>query len=128
MSEQSNKTKIVQARLTPEEYRQLQRKFAKTTCHKLSDFVRRALLDKPVTVKMRNQSLDDFMAEMIALRHELNAIGSNYNQLIKRLHTLRENTELKKWLLLHESAREILLQKTEQIKTKINSINDLWLQ
>jgi hypothetical protein len=29
----------------------------------MSDYVRKVLLDKPITVNQRNQSLDDFMAE-----------------------------------------------------------------
>jgi hypothetical protein len=128
MNEKINRTRLLQARLTPGEYEKVQTKFSKTTCRKLSDYVRKALLDKPVTVNMRNQSLDAFMAEMIELRNELNAIGNNYNQLIKRLHVLHDIPEMKSWLLLHESARKILLNKVEEIKTKINSIDDQWLQ
>jgi archaellum component FlaC len=128
MSEKINRTRLLQARLTPGEYEKVQKKFSKTICRKLSDYVRKVLLDKPVTVNMRNESLDAFMAEMIALRNELNAIGNNYNQLIKRLHVLQDIPEIKSWLLHHESARKILLNKVEEIKTKINSIDDQWLQ
>jgi archaellum component FlaC len=128
MNEKINRTRLLQARLTPGEYEKVQKKFSKTICRKLSDYVRKVLLDKPVTVNMRNESLDAFMAEMIALRNELNAIGNNYNQLIKRLHVLQDIPEIKSWLLHHESARKILLNKVEEIKTKINSIDDQWLQ
>jgi archaellum component FlaC len=128
MSEKISRTRLLQARLTPGEYEKVQKKFSKTICRKLSDYVRKVLLDKPVTVNMRNESLDAFMAEMIALRNELNAIGNNYNQLIKRLHVLQDIPEIKSWLLHHESARKILLNKVEEIKTKINSIDDQWLQ
>jgi hypothetical protein len=128
MSEKVNRTRILQARFTPAEYDKVHKKFSKTTCRKLSDYIRKTLLDKPVIVNLRNQSLDDFMAEMITLRSELNAIGNNYNQLVKRLHVIQDVSEIKSWLIHHETARQILLGKMEQIKSKINSINDQWLQ
>jgi hypothetical protein len=128
MNEKAKRNRLVQARLTPAEYDRIHKKFSKTTCHKLSDYMRKVLLDKAVTVNMRNQSLDDFMAEMVRLRTELNAIGNNYNQLVKRLHSMDQVSEIKVWLTLNESARILLLSKVEEIKSKIAQINDQWLQ
>ncbi len=128
MKENNNRTQILQVRLTPGEQGIIQERFGRSTSQKLSDYVRKILLDKPVHYFMRNQSLDDFMTELIALRNELNAIGHNYNQLVKRLHTLEQLPEINHWLLQHEAARKILFNKVEQIKSKINSINDTWLQ
>jgi glutaminase len=128
MSEKTKRNRLIQARLTEAEYEKILKKFSKTTCRKLSDYMRKVLLDKAVTVNMRNQSLDDFMAVMILLKDELNAIGNNYNQLIKKLHTLNQISEIKSWLALNESARKILLSKVEDIKSKIAQINDQWLQ
>ena len=128
MSEKAKRNRLVQARLTPAEYDRIHKKFSKTTCRKLSDYMRKVLLDKAVTVNMRNQSLDDFMSEMVRLRTELNAIGNNYNQLVKRLHSMEQISEIKVWLTLNESARKLLLSKVEEIKAKIAQINDQWLQ
>ncbi len=119
---------MLHIRLTDKEHQKLHSKFSKSTCRKFSGYARKVLPDKPVTMNQRNQSLDDFMAEMIVLRNELNAIGNNYNQLVKRLHSLKEFSDIKNWLLFHESARKILLNKVEEIKTKINQIDDKWLQ
>jgi hypothetical protein len=115
-------------RLTEKEHEKIKKKYSKTTCKKLSDFARKVLLDKAVTVNIRNQSLDDLMTELFALKEEINAIGNNYNQLVKRLHSLNHSSEIKSWLLLHESARKILINKMDEIKVKIYSINDQWLQ
>lgn len=128
MKEKARRNRLVQARLTPAEYDRIHKKFSKTTCRKLSDYMRKVLLDKAVTVNMRNQSLDDFMSEMVRLRKELNAIGNNYNQLVKRLHSMVQISEIKVWLTLNESARKLLLSKVEEIKAKIAQINDQWLQ
>ncbi|WP_205514299.1 plasmid mobilization protein [Longitalea arenae] len=128
MSEKAKRNRLVQARLTPAEYDRIFKKLSKTTCHNLSDYMRKVLLDKAVTVNIRNQSLDDFMSEMVRLRTELNAIGNNYNQLVKRLHAIEQVSEIKEWLTLNESARKLLLSKVEEIKAKIAQINDKWLQ
>lgn len=122
------RTELLQVRLTLRETEQIHNSFSNSTCRKLSDYVRKKLLDKPVFVYTRNQSLDDFMAEMIRLRGELNAIGNNYNQVVKRLHTLQQLPEIKSWLILNESSKQILLKKVEEIKSKISQINDQWLR
>lgn len=128
MEEKINRSKLLQVRLTPKELEKISNKFSHSTSRKLSDYVRKKLLDKPIAVYTRNQSLDDFMTEMIALRNELNAIGNNYNQVVKRLHSLQHFEEIKTWLLLNESTRQILQKKVEEIKSKINQINELWLR
>jgi hypothetical protein len=123
-----NRCKLLQVRLTPAEQEKINNTFSKSTCRKLSDYVRKKLFDKPIAIYQRNQSLDDFMTEMMALRNELNAIGNNYNQVVKRLHSLQHFEEVKTWLLLNESTKQILLNKVEEIKLKISKINDQWLR
>jgi hypothetical protein len=129
MNEQNNnRTKWLHVRLTPEEYTKLQKAFSKTTCRKLSDYARKILLDKPVIGTIRNQSLDDFMAEMIKLRTELNSIGNNFNQAVKRLHTLDQIVEFRHWIMRHETEKKLLFDKIDEIKNSINKIADKWLQ
>jgi len=126
--EKVNRSALLQVRLTPKELKTINDKYSKSTYRKQSDFVRKILLDKPISVYTRNKSLDEFMTEMITLRSELNAIGNNYNQVVKRLHTLDHFQEIKSWLILNESTKQILLNKIEEIKLKIVQINDQWLQ
>jgi len=129
MSEtKNNRTELMQARMTPDEYQRIYAKFSRSTFRKLSDYIRYALLEKPIMMNQRNQSLDDFMREMERLRADLNAVGNNYNQTVKRLHTLTNFPEIKTWLLLNESSKQLLLEKVSEIKSKIAQINDQWLQ
>ena len=124
----TNRTELLQMRLTATELEAIQQKFSKSTCRKMSDYTRKVLLEKPVTMNIRNQSLDDFMNELIVLRTELNSVGNNFNQAVKWLHTLHKIEEFKSWLMLYEITRKALLEKTEIIKSKIAQINDQWLQ
>lgn len=127
-AEKINRERLLQVRLTSKELEKIQAKFSQSTCRKLSDYVRRVLLDKPITMNQRNRSLDDFMAEMIILRNELNAIGNNFNQTVKRLHALQHIEEIKTWLILNETARQIITRKIDEIKSKIYQIDSQWLQ
>ena len=129
MSEtKSNLSKWLHIRLTENDFKKINTRFSNSTCRKLSEYARRVLLDKVVTINQRNQSLDDFMEEMIKLRNELNAIGNNFNQAVKKLHTLTQISEFKIWLMSNEEDRKKLLQKVDEIKSKINQISDKWLQ
>jgi uncharacterized protein YukE len=129
MSEtKTNRTMLLQVRLTPKEMNAIQSKFSRSSCRKMSDYTRKVLLDKPITVNQRNQSLDECMNELIELRNELNAIGNNFNQAVKRINTLQKIEEFKSWFLLYEATRKILLEKVETIKQQIAQINDQWLQ
>lgn len=126
--ENSNRTRIVGLRFTPEEYKKIERRWKASTCRKLSDYIRRHLLGKPITTNYRNQSFDEFMLEIILLRRELNALGNNFNQAVKRLHTLKQISEFKTWIISHELEKKILFNKVEEIKNYIQKISEKWLQ
>jgi len=124
----TNRTEWLHLRLTEDEYKTINDGFKKTTCRKISDYARRILFDKKITTLTRNQSLDDFMTEMIKLRNELNAIGNNWNQAVKRLHTLDHFADMKVWVIGTQKIQQTVLDKTEEIKNKIGKISDQWLQ
>lgn len=128
MKEQKNRTKWLHLRLTPDEYQKIMKEFNKSTCRKISDYARKNLLHKPIVNTYRNQSLDDFMAEMIRLRGELNAVGNNFNQAVKKLHTLNQIAEFKHWLISYELEKKILFNKVDEIKKHIQKFAESWLQ
>jgi hypothetical protein len=126
--ENSNRTRIIGLRLTPAEYAKIERKWKASTCRKLSDYVRHNLFEKPVTSYYRNQSTDDFMSEMVLLRNELNHIGNNFNQAVKRLHTLNQISEFRSWLIAYEVEKKTLFNKVDEIKKHVQKIAESWLQ
>ncbi len=126
--EHANRTRIIGLRLTPKEYEQIEKKWKASTCRKLSDYVRRIIFGKPIVSTFRDQSLDDFMAEAIKLRNELNGIGNNLNQVVKKLHTLYQIQEFRNWLIAYELEKKILLNKVDEIKNHIQKIGEKWLQ
>jgi hypothetical protein len=127
-AENSNRTRIIGLRLTPEEYAKIERKWKASTCRKLSDYVRKHLFDKSIVTTYRNRSLDDFMEETIVLHNELNAIGTNINQAVKKVHTLQQIPEFRNWIISFDLNKKILSNKVEEIKKHIQKISDKWLQ
>ncbi len=126
--EKTNRTRIIGLRLTLKEYEQIEKKWKASTCRKLSNYVRRTLFEKPIVTTYRNQSLDDFMAEVMKLRNELNAIGNNFNQAVKKLYTLQQIGEFRSWLITYELEKQTLLNKVDEIKNHIQKIGEKWLQ
>ena len=129
MNEQKqNRSRIVGLRFTQGEFELLSKQCSHSTTPRISEFVRKILFEKPITVKQLNQSLDDFTTEIIQLRAELNHVGNNFNQAVKKLHTLIQVAEFRGWITTYDNDRLILLNKIETIENKISSISDKWLQ
>ncbi len=121
-------TRKITIRLKPHEFAKLEAAQKATTCSKLSEYVRLVILSRPVTITYRNQVADDFLKEMIQLKNELNAIGNNFNQSVHKLHTLDTIPEIKAWAKLNETTKQMLLEKFEQIRIRMNQIYQSWLQ
>jgi hypothetical protein len=126
--EKDAKKRFIGFRLSAGEYEKVEKGWKKTTLRKLSEYVRWVLLDKTITVYTRNRSLDEFMAEMVLLRRELNAIGVNFNQAVHRLHTLDHLPQMQLWLQRFEQDKGTLSDKVEEIKMKLDQLADEWLQ
>jgi hypothetical protein len=124
----STRSRIIGLRLTVKEYEQIEKKWKASTCRKLSDYVRRNIFDKPIVTTYRNQSIDDLMTEAIKLRIELNSLGNNFNQVVKKLHTLQQIPEFQTWIIASETDKKNLLDKVEEIKNNIQKIAEKWLQ
>jgi hypothetical protein len=126
--ENLKRSRIIGLRLTTKEYQQVEKKWKASTCRKLSDYIRRIIFEKPIVTTHRNQSLDDVMTEAIRLRNELNNVGNNFNQAVKKLHTLQQIAEFRNWIIAYELDRKILLNKVDEIKNNIQKIAEKWLQ
>jgi len=121
-------TRKVTVRFKQAEYNIIDASFQKTTKRKLSEYIRFVLLEKPVTVYTRDQSMDDLMAQLVLLKNELSAIGSNFNQAVKRLHTMDKAAGLQPWMAENEKHRERFFLKVAEIHQKISEIASVWLQ
>ena len=126
MKDNVNRTRIVGIRLTKTEFEKIEKNWQDSTCRKMSDYLRRIIFEKPIVATYRNRSMDDFMAEMIRLRTELNSIGNNFNQLVKKLHVTQQTDGIIALLLSYELDKRTLLKHIAAIQLFIEKNEEKW--
>ncbi|AWK04810.1 plasmid mobilization relaxosome protein MobC [Flavobacterium crocinum] len=124
----SGRNRWLHIRLTKEELHIIDRNFKASVCRKRSDFVRRNLLRKPIVMKYRNESLDKLLQELIQLRTQLSLMGNNFNQSVRKLHTLYEISDLRVWIMALDSDRDRYFSLVDEIKKHIENLAKKWLQ
>jgi MobC-like protein len=122
------RNKMVVVRMNESEINQLTKFQQKTTEKDTSSYLRKVALQKPVTVKYRNESADDFLMDMLNLKKELNAIGNNFNQAVHKLHLLDKIPEFRVWVQQYDGLQKVLISKVEEIKLRMNQLYEQWLQ
>jgi len=119
------RVKGLNLRLTQKEYDLLSEWVKASTCRKSSVFARNVLFGKPFQVFCRSKSADEFLSIALKLKNELNSIGNNLNQAVKRLHTMQSKMELTSWIISMEIEKCRIQQKTDEIGTKLHDIYQL---
>jgi len=76
----------------------------------------------------RSSPAAEALHKMPRLRTELNHIGNNFNQAVKRLHTLRQIEEFRSWLVAYEVEKKTLFSKIDEVKRHAQKIAETWLQ
>ncbi len=127
-TENNNRKRRIYVRLTDKEFTTLESRCKNTTCRSVSDYVRHCLFSKPITTITRDASADDAIMQMSQLNHELNAIGNNFNQLVKKVNALSQAAEMKGLLLLFDSHKKTLFAKIDEVKTQLQKLAERWLQ
>jgi len=120
--------RIIGLRLTGDEYGELEKSWKNSTVKKLSEFVRRVLFGKKITVYSRNKSLDELVAELVLLKRELHAVGVNFNQAVHRLNMTDHSPQMQAWVERFMRDRDAYFLLFEEVKLKINSVSEQWLQ
>ncbi len=130
MKKQENEVrkKMIVVRMNNVEFEKVESLRKKTTERTLSSYARKLFLQKPVIVKYRNQSADDFLKQMLELKKELSAIGNNFNQAVHKLHLVDKIPEFRSWVNQYDSVQKSLLGKVEEIKLRMNQLYEQWLQ
>lgn len=119
--------KMIVVRMNNTEFEQLEKFRKQSTERSISNYLRKVSLQKPVTVKYRNQSADDFLQQMLELKKELNAVGNNFNQAVHKLHLLDKIPEFRVWINQYDGLQKALVSKVEEIKLRVNQLYEQWL-
>jgi mobilization protein MobC len=126
-NENEVRNKLVVIRMNKIEFEKAENFRKKSTERNISSYLRKLSLQKPVTIKYRNQSADDFLKDMLLLKKELNAIGNNFNQAVHKLHLLDRIPEFRDWVHQNDILLKTLVAKVEEIKLRMNQLYEEWL-
>jgi hypothetical protein len=85
--------RFVSVRLTEEEFKEVYHQCENSTCRSLTEYVKKVLTKKPVTVKVRNQSQDELLQTMIGLKNRLDQLSTQSETF--NPSALRELNEIK---------------------------------
>lgn len=123
-----NRNIKVTIRLTANEFLRINRQFEQSSCTRMSQYIRTMLLKGKITLNYHNQSLDNLVEELKSHRKELNALGNNFNQVVKKLNGCQETHEIVYWTSIAAAKQQSLLGMVDDIKKRMGSISDVWLQ
>jgi hypothetical protein len=119
---------ILKLRVSPEEKQKMLAFLSKTTDRNLSNYLRKLGLQKPVTIRYRNESTDNFLHEMASLKKELSAISNNFNQAVHKLHTLDRIPEFREWIREQQQQHKLITRSIESIRLHISQLYEIWSQ
>src|SRR5579863_2527190 len=86
--------RFLSVRLTSEELEEVKQHSQSSACRSLTEYVKKLLTKKPVTVKVRNQSQDELLLAMIGIKNRLDQLAGQAEQMgCPQLH--REIAEIK---------------------------------
>ena len=130
MKKQENEVRkiFIKVRMNEREFNQVKTRQKQTTERSLSEYIRKVSMQRPVIVKYRDQSADDFLKQMLELKKDLNGIGNNFNQAVHKLHILHTIPEFRMWIGQYSNLHKKVEEKVEEIKLRMNQLYDQWLQ
>jgi hypothetical protein len=67
--------RFLSIRLTETEYKEVYRRIERSTCRSLTEYVKKLITAKPVTVKVRNESQDELLQAIIGIKNSLEQLA-----------------------------------------------------
>jgi hypothetical protein len=111
-------------RLSQPEWDKVHKLSANTTCRSVSEYARKVLSDKPVRVFYRNQSFDEFEERMTRLLPQLEAIGDNFDQTVKKFLHYDGIPEIRAALPTLQDCAQRFSVIAEEIRSHIEKLSD----
>jgi|GEM_PF-3745657 len=116
----TNRTERVTLRFTCEEQEKLYNLFAKADQPTFTDFLRKLIFRQRMNVSCRDESLEDFLQEMVWFKKELQTIALSFNQQIEKINGV---PQLFRWftrLVMVASLHKTFVAKLAEIQDTIN--------
>ncbi len=115
-------------RLNAEENAKFLRQFDESEMSVKADFIRAIIFEREVKVVKIDKAKNDIYMRLTSFHSQFRSIGTNYNQVVKRLHTLF--SEKKALFLLSKLEKQTieLIAVSKKITRLIQEFDEKWLQ
>jgi hypothetical protein len=121
-------TRHIQAKVSEKVYNRLNQMLQNSDCHYMGELVRRILSREKITCYHKDASMDAPMEELIRIRHELNAIGVNINQITHSFHISDSpGKQVFQSLRVAEEYKKVG-DKVDRLLTMVFELGQKWLQ
>ena len=112
------------SQLNAKEYEIWQQLYRQSTCRNPSEYIRTVVLQKPVHIRYRNESLDEILEELADLRMNLKTV-------LQHIEERREELSLNETPAWNSSAMDFILEQElrpliKQIFERISNFSDIW--
>jgi hypothetical protein len=67
-------TRFVSIRLSPDEFKDVYQHLQESTCRSLTEYAKKLLTNKPVTVKVRDQAREDVLQQLTLIKTRLDSL------------------------------------------------------
>lgn len=93
---QTTTTRFLSIRLSPDEYQEVYQHLQQSTCRSLTEYVKKVLTNKPVTVKVRDQSKEDILQQLALVKSRLETLidklpAGNSDHLVKEVTDIKSS-------------------------------------
>ena len=86
--------RFLSVRLSADELQEVYNHQHESTCRSLTEYVKKVLIGKPVTMKVRDESKEDTLEQLIAIKNRLDTLADKAEQSLNG-SLLGEITEIK---------------------------------
>ena len=110
------------------EYIEIENNYKKSTCRSLSEYIRNIIIHNPITIRYRDQSLEDLIEEIVLLNDHMKQAKDIGHQVLKKIKSDQQISQYKLLLTDFQNTIIHLDKRIEEIKIQIEKIVEKWSQ
>jgi hypothetical protein len=118
----------VRTRVTELVYLRLNAFVGNGDCHSIGEVARRVLSKEKILYVVKDGSMDSIMEELVTIRKELNAIGTNINQITRHFHNSTSADQKLFHALKIGEQYSAIDNNVKILLDKISTLSKQWLQ
>ncbi|MCF0055183.1 hypothetical protein [Dyadobacter sp. CY356] len=117
------KRREIRVELDDAEWEALHNQLQKSTSRSRSEYLRRKIFGKTLTLKYRNASLDECTEQLTELKEHLKTAAYDFDSAMQKLRNLSSVKDIEHWLISYDLDRRNLLRHVENISNYLQKFS-----